>query len=468
MIPVIALVGRPNVGKSTLFNRLTRSRDALVADVPGLTRDRRYGRGKHHGRLFMVVDTGGVSGEADALDQRITEQALRAVDEADVVFFLVDAREGLSAGDEAIAETLRQRGKRVVLVVNKAERLDPHLASAEFHALGLGEPWAISAEHGQGVAGLLERVLADLPEIEDGAEAADGDDGPLVAVVGRPNVGKSTLINRLVGEERVVAFDRPGTTRDSILVPFRWEDKPYTLVDTAGVRRRSRVDEAVEKFSVIKTLQAIDRANVVVLVIDAREGLVDQDLHLLGYVLEAGRALVVAINKWDGLEADHKARVKAEVRRRLVFADFAEVMYISALHGTGVGHLMEVVDGAYRAAMSRFPTPRLTRLLEDAVNAHPPPLVRGRRIKLRYAHQGGVNPPLIVVHGNQVERVPAAYRRYLVNTFRKQLDLTGTPLRIEFKGGANPYAGRKNTLSERQIRKRKRLIRHIKKTKKRR
>ncbi len=466
MIPVIALVGRPNVGKSTLFNRLTRSRDALVADVPGLTRDRRYGRGKHHGRHFVVVDTGGVTGEADALDQRITQQALRAVDEADVVFFLVDAREGLSAGDQNIAETLRQRGKRVVLVANKAERLDPHLAAAEFHALGLGEPRPVSAEHGQGVAALLDAVLAEFPE----ASVAEGEagDGPLVAVVGRPNVGKSTLINRLVGEERVVAFDRPGTTRDSILVPFRWEDKPYTLVDTAGVRRRSRVDEAVEKFSVIKTLQAIDRANVVVLVVDAREGLVEQDLHLLGYVLEAGRALVVAINKWDGLDADHKTRVKAEVRRRLTFADFAEVMYLSALHGTGVGHLMEVVDAAYHSAVSRFPTPRLTRLLEDAVNAHPPPLVRGRRIKLRYAHQGGVNPPLIVIHGNQVERVPAAYRRYLANTFRKQLSLSGTPLRIEFKGGANPYAGRKNTLSERQIRKRKRLIRHVKKSKKRR
>ncbi len=465
MIPVIALVGRPNVGKSTLFNRLTRSRDALVADAPGLTRDRRYGRGAHHGRPFMVIDTGGVSGEAEGLDQLITEQALKAVDEADVVFFLVDARGGLTAGDEAIAETLRGRGKRVVLVVNKAEGLEPQLATAEFHALGLGEPHPVSAEHGQGVGALLETALAPFPEPEEAPDEAER--GPVVAVVGRPNVGKSTLINRLVGEERVVAFDRPGTTRDAIDVPFQWEGKDYTLVDTAGVRRRSRVDEAVEKFSIVKTLQAIDRANVVVLVIDAREGLVDQDLHLLGYILDAGRALVIAINKWDGLDPDHKARVKADVQRRLGFAEFAEVLYLSALHGTGVGHLMEVVDEAFASAVARFPTPRLTRLLEDAVSVHPPPLVRGRRIKLRYAHQGGANPPLIVIHGNQVERVPAAYRRYLANTFRKHLGLTGTPLRIEFKGGENPYAGRRNRLSERQIRKRKRLLRHVKKQKRR-
>jgi len=466
MIPVIALVGRPNVGKSTLFNRLTRSRDALVADAPGLTRDRRYGRGIHHGRPFMVIDTGGVSGEAEGLDQRITEQAMKAVDEADVVFFLVDARGGLTAGDEAIAETLRQRGKSVVLVVNKAERLDPQLAGAEFHALGLGEPHPISAEHGQGVGALLEETLARFPEPEPSPED-EAERGPVVAVVGRPNVGKSTLINRLVGEERVVAYDRPGTTRDAIDVPFRWEGKDYTLVDTAGVRRRSRVDEAVEKFSIVKTLQAIDRANVVVLVVDAREGLVDQDLHLLGYVLDAGRALVIAINKWDGLDREHKARVKADVQRRLGFADFAEILYISALHGTGVGHLMEVVDEAFASAVRRFPTPQLTRLLEDAVSQHPPPLVRGRRIKLRYAHQGGANPPLIVIHGNQVERVPAAYRRYLANTFRKHLGLTGTPLRIEFKGGENPFAGRRNRLTERQIRKRRRLMRHVKKQKRR-
>jgi len=462
MTPVLALVGRPNVGKSTLFNRLTRSRDALVADEPGLTRDRRYGHGRYHGRDYTVVDTGGLTGEADALDQQIAGQALRAVEEADAVLFLVDGREGLGAGDEAIAAQLRQAGKQVQLVVNKAERQEKQLITAEFHALALGEPVAISASHGEGVGELLEQILEAFPETPE-SEAEPSVDRARVAVLGRPNVGKSTLVNRLLGEERVLAIDMPGTTRDSIEVPFEWEGKAYTLIDTAGVRRRGRISEKIEKFSVVKALQAIDKANVVVLVVDAREGIGDQDAHLLGYAVEAGRALIIAVNKWDNLTQDRKQQVRRELDLKLAFADFARLHFISALHGTGVGHLMEDVTEAFEAATRQFSTPALTRVLEDAVEAHAPPAVQGRRIKLRYAHQGGQNPPRIVIHGNQVDRVPDSYRRYLANTFRKALKLVGTPVRIEFRGGVNPFRGRRNSLSERQINKRKRLVRHIKK-----
>ncbi len=459
MLPVIALVGRPNVGKSTLFNRLTRSRDALVADQPGLTRDRKYGIGRVGDRPYVVVDTGGISGDRDGVEALMDRQVRLAIEEADHILYLVDAREGLTGGDEQIAAELRRTGKPVTLVVNKSESLDRDLAAAEFHALGLGEPVPISAAHGRGVKPLINEVLETLPPAE---EPPEEEKGIQIAVVGRPNVGKSTLINRLLGEERLVAYDQPGTTRDSVQVPFEHAGRRYTLVDTAGVRRRARVSEAIEKFSVIKALQAMEQANVVLLVLDAHEGVTEQDASLAGHVLESGRALVVVVNKWDGLDPDQRERVKAELERKLPFLSFAEVKFVSALHGTGVGHLMEAVDAAYRAATADLKTPELTRVLEEAVQEHQPPLVRGRRIKLRYAHQGGRNPPIIVIHGNQTESVPAAYQRYLVNRFRQAFGLWGTPVRIEFRTAENPYKGRRNKLTQRQRQKRRRLMKHVK------
>jgi len=468
MNPVIALVGRPNVGKSTLFNYLTRSRDALVADMPGLTRDRQYGIGKVGERPYIVVDTGGLSGNEAGVESLMVRQVQQAVDEAHVVLFLVDGRDGLTASDEAIARWLRQHGKNVVLVVNKTDTGDPSLLSAEFFALGLGEPAPIAAVHGRGVRSLLERVMVLLPEPEaelEGEEAAG--DRIKVAVIGRPNVGKSTLVNRILGEERVVVFDMPGTTRDSIFIPFERDGQSYTLIDTAGVRRRARVDEAIEKFSVIKTLQAIEEANVVLMVLDAREGISEQDASLLGFVLDAGRALVLAVNKWDGLSQDQRDNVRRELDLKLPFLDFAKLHYISALHGTGVGELFGSVKRAYASAMRKFSTPELTRLLESALMAHQPPLAGGRRIKLRYAHQGGKNPPLIIIHGNRTDEIPGSYQRYLINFFREQLRLEGTPVRVEFKGGVNPYADKKNLLTPRQMHKRQRLVKHIKKSERR-
>ena len=462
MIPVIALVGRPNVGKSTLFNRLTRSRDALVADVPGLTRDRKYGDGRLGARPFIVVDTGGLSGDRENLDALMAEQSWQAVEEADRIFFLVDGREGAGGGDEAIAAALRRTGKQVTLVVNKADGIDVEAATAEFYALGMGEPRPISAAHGRGVGKLLDDALADIPlPGAESAEGADGlDDSIRVAVVGRPNVGKSTLINRILGEERVLAYDMPGTTRDSIFIPFERDGSVYTLIDTAGVRRRARVSEAVEKFSVIKTLQAVAEANVVVLVLDAREGVGEQDATLAGYIAEKGRALVIAVNKWDGLDTHARERIREQLDRKLPFLGFASLHFISALHGSGVGDLFPDIEAAYDSATRDFPTPELTRILEQVVHEHQPPLIRGRRIKLRYAHQGGRNPPVIVIHGNQTERVPEAYRRYLVNSFRNALRLVGTPVRIEFRTGSNPFKGRKNKLTQRQISRKRRLKKH--------
>ena len=462
MLPVIALVGRPNVGKSTLFNRLTRSRDALVADQPGLTRDRQYGIGRLGASSYLVVDTGGLSGDLDGVEALMAQQVSRAIGEADHVLFLTDAREGPSAADEGIAAELRRTGKPITLVVNKCEHLDRVTAVSDFHAIGLGEPVPIAAAHGSGVKTLIDQVLATLPPAEADVEAVAG---IKIAVVGRPNVGKSTLVNRLLGEERVVAFDQPGTTRDSIHIRFERDAKVYTLIDTAGVRRRARVAEAIEKFSIIKTLQAIEEANVVLLVLDAHQGISDQDAGLAGHVVESGRALVVAINKWDGLAPDARERIKSEMQRKLPFLDFAEWRYISALHGSGVGNLLGAVDACHAAAMSDLRTPELTRILEDAVNEHQPPLVRGRRIKLRYAHQGGKNPPIIIIHGNQTDAVPPSYLRYLTGRFRKALGLAGTPIRIEFRSGTNPYEGRRNKLTPRQQQKRKRLIRHVKKSK---
>jgi GTP-binding protein len=463
MLPVIALVGRPNVGKSTLFNRMTRTRDALVADVPGLTRDRKYGDGRVGERPFIVIDTGGLSGDSDDLDGLMAQQAWQAIGEADLLFFLVDARDGLNAGDEAIAEALRRTGKPLMLVVNKTDGVDTDSAMAEFYTLGLGDMHPIAAAHGRGVTTLMELAMAQLPEsIEAPGEAGD-DDSIRVAVVGRPNVGKSTLINRILGEERVLAFDRPGTTRDSIFIPFVRDDVTYTLIDTAGVRRRARVQETIEKFSVIKTLQAIDAAHVVILVLDAQQEISEQDASLAGYIAEKGRALIVAVNKWDGLDVHERNQIVDQLDRRLPFLGFAATRFISALHGSGVGDLFPYIQKAYTSAMCELPTPRLTDILERAVQEHQPPLVRGRRIKLRYAHQGGRNPPVIVIHGNQTERVPATYKRYLVNAFREALKLTGTPIRIEFKTGDNPYKGRKNKLTGRQQKRKQRLMRHVKK-----
>ena len=470
MLPVIALVGRPNVGKSTLFNRLTRTRDALVANQPGLTRDRKYGVGEIGKNPYVVVDTGGISGDKHGVDVLMEQQVAAAIGEADHLIFLLDGKDGLTGGDEIIAEQLRRTGKPITVAINKSENLEKASAGAEFYVLGLGDPHAIAAAHGRGVKHLINSVLEtmdlDLQEEDEEQGPRDKDDqGVQIAVVGRPNVGKSTLVNRLLGEERVVAFDRPGTTRDAISIPFDPQDRHYTLIDTAGVRRRARINEAVEKFSVIKTLQAIQQANVVLLVLDAHQGISEQDAGLAGHVLESGRALVVAINKWDGLEKDEREHVKSEMMRRLPFLGFADWRFISARHGTGVGHLMEAVDAAYKAAMIDMRTPELTRVLEEAVTEHQPPMVQGRRVKLRYAHQGGKNPPIIVIHGNQTEKVPATYQRYLANRYREAFDLHGTPLRVEFRTGENPYEGRKNKLSKRQQDKRRRMMKHVRKSK---
>ncbi len=440
-LPVIALVGRPNVGKSTLFNRLTRTRDALVADFPGLTRDRQYGLGKVGSRPYLVVDTGGLAAAGQQIDGLIEKQVWQAIDEADAVIFMVDARAGISADDETIADRLRRCGKPVHLTVNKSEHLDPDLAVADFQSLGLGPPIAIAAAHNRGIKALIEGVLT-VQGAPDGLPQAS--DYPIpnairLAIVGRPNVGKSTLVNRLLGEERVLASDLPGTTRDSVHVPFAKAGIDYLLIDTAGVRRRARVTDTIEKFSVIKTFQAIEQANVVVMVLDARQGLSEQDATLLGFILDCGRALVIAVNKWDGLEPAQRDRVKGELDRRFPYLDFAKIHFISALHGSGVMELLSSVRAAHDAALRDMPTSELTRVLQDAVESHQPPQVRGRRIKLRYAHQGGRNPPLIVIHGNQTDKVPASYKRYLAKVFRRVFRLAGTPIRIEFKMGTNPY-----------------------------
>ena len=461
MLPVVALVGRPNVGKSTLFNLLTRTRDALVADVPGLTRDRQYGFGKIGPCPYVVVDTGGLGEDLSALAGLMAKQTQLALEEADRVLFMVDAREGLTPVDEEIAAFLRRLVANVTVVANKAEGQSPDAAIAEFHALGFEQAHAVSAAHGDNVAAVMDQVLEGFESPATEADREAGDE-IAVAIVGRPNVGKSTLINRLIGEDRLLAFDEPGTTRDSVFVPFESHDRRYVLIDTAGVRRRSRVTDTVEKFSIVKTLQAVDRANVVIGLLDAHEGITDQDASLLGLVVERGRALVVAVNKWDGLTEDHKALVRRQMDLKLPFLEFAREHRISALHGNGVRDLLPSVNKACAAAFREMPTPELTRILADAVNRHPPPLSRGRRIKLRYAHQGGKNPPLIVIHGNQTARIPASYRRYLTNRFRKAFDLRGTPVRIEFKTGKNPYAGRRNAPTARQKRRRKRLLKHVK------
>ena len=510
MTPVIALVGRPNVGKSTLFNRLTRTRDALVADFPGLTRDRKYGHANIAGFDFIVIDTGGIHGTEEGVEEKMAEQSRLAIEEADVVLFLVDARAGLLPADIGIAQYLRQRDKTTVIVANKTDGIDADSHCAEFYQLGLGEVEQIAAAQGRGVTQLIEQVLAPLGEklnadqaVENEEDFANEEENPTasldewdndfdfeneedaalldealaeeqesvldknikIAIVGRPNVGKSTLTNRILGEERVVVYDMPGTTRDSIYIPMERDGQQYTIIDTAGVRKRGKVNLAVEKFSVIKTLQAIQDANVVLLTIDAREGISDQDLSLLGFILNAGRSLVIVVNKWDGLSQDIKDQVKSELDRRLDFIDFARVHFISALHGSGVGNLFESVQEAYACATQKTSTSMLTRILRMASDEHQPPLVNGRRVKLKYAHPGGYNPPIIVIHGNQVDRLADSYKRYLSNYFRKSLKIIGSPIRIQFQEGNNPFAGKRNKLTPSQLRKRKRLMKFIKKSK---
>ncbi|HTN50508.1 MAG TPA: ribosome biogenesis GTPase Der [Burkholderiaceae bacterium] len=442
MKPVIAIVGRPNVGKSTLFNRLTRSRAALVADFPGLTRDRHYGDGRVGPCEYIAIDTGGFEPlHAEGIARAMAAQAEQAIAESDAVLFVLDAREGLTAQDRRIGERLRIAGRPVLLAVNKAEGLPPE-ATAEFHELGLGEPWPISAAHGDGVRELMDAALEPFAERAAATEEAAAESGGRrvrVAVVGRPNVGKSTLINALLGEERLIAYDEPGTTRDAIEVEFEYDGRPYTLVDTAGLRRRGKVFEAVEKFSVVKTLQAIADANVVVLLLDASSEVADQDAHIAGYVLENGRALVVAVNKWDGLETYQRDRIRREIDRKLHFLRWARVHTISALQRTGLSAVMRSVSEAHAAAFAKLPTPRLTRALQAAVARQMPPRAGPLRPKLRYAHQGGMNPPVIVIHGNALHHVSDSYRRYLEGRFRDEFGLEGTPLRVEFRSGRNPF-----------------------------
>ncbi len=441
MLPVVALVGRPSVGKSTLFNRLTGTRDAIVADVPGVTRDRQYGFGTLGPVPYVVVDTGGLVEHASGLDAQMRRQAERAIAEADRIVFVVDARAGLTRQDEFVARALRRAGKPVFLAVNKAEGLEPGAATADFHALGLGVPRAIAATHGDGCDALMQRVLEGF----EPAAAHEAEEGGSIriAVIGRPNVGKSTLINRLIGEERVIASDVPGTTRDSILVPFERDGRRFVLIDTAGVRRRARIDDAVERASVARTLQAIADAHVVVFVVDAHDTIGEQDASILGLALRQGRALLIAVNKWDGIPLDQRDEIRRQLEVRLDFVPFAPVHFISARHGTGVGGLVADAIRAYDAAMREMTTPQLTRSLERALEAHQPPLVRGRRIKLRYAHQGGRNPPRIVIHGNQTAHVPDAYTRYLANVFRRDFGLYATPVRIEYRSDSNPYDRRR-------------------------
>lgn len=458
MVPVVALVGRPNVGKSTLFNRLTRTRDALVADLPGLTRDRQYGHAKIEGHPFIIIDTGGITGGEVGIDGFMAEQSKAAVQESDIVLFVLDARSGLTAVDENLARELRASGKPVHLVVNKIDGINADTALADFYSLGFDSVNPIAAAHGRGVMSLAEEVLLPIsPEIDEEQEK-ERSKHPKIAIVGRPNVGKSTLVNRMLGEERVVVFDMPGTTRDSIYIDMERRDKPYTIIDTAGVRRRGKVKETVEKFSVLKTLQAIEDSNVVIMVFDARENITEQDLSLLRYVMEAGRSLVISINKWDGMTGEEREQVKAEINRRMVFADFARMHFISALHGSGVGDLFDSVDEAFQSANIEMSASKLTRELEIAVAKHPPPTVKGFRSKLRYAHPGGHNPPRIVIHGNRTTKLPESYQRYLIKHFIKALKIVGTPIKLELKEGKNPHEGKKQEVTRRQRLKRKRAI----------
>jgi GTP-binding protein len=458
MLPAVALVGRPNVGKSTLFNRLTATRDALVADYPGLTRDRRYGIGRYGDRRFIVIDTGGLTeGDTDQMTALVAGQVGLAIEEADVVVLVVDHKTGLTPDDRQIAERLRREAKPVVIAVNKSEGVASEMAAAEFHALGLATPIGIAALHGHGIDDLLEAALV---EFDAGEEQVDEEQqGPKVAVIGRPNVGKSTLINRLLGENRLITSPEPGTTRDSVYVPCERDGRQFVLVDTAGIRRRSRSFEAIEKYSIVQSLKAIEDAGAIIAVLDARDSVTDQDAHLVGLAAARGRALAIAVNKWDGLSGHERRLIEREVERRLDFVPYASVHYISALHGSGIAELIDAALLAHRNAGAEFPTPRLNKVLADALAVNPPPLIRGRQVRLRYAHQGGRYPPLVVVHGSQAERLPAHYKKYLENAFREALKLRGTPVRVELRTGENPYGGRRNPLTPRQARHRRRMLR---------
>lgn len=488
MVPVIVIVGRPNVGKSTLYNKLTKSRDALVMDRPGVTRDSQYGRGKVGDAPYWIVDTAGIEEAFDALDQAVAGAAWNAVAQADSILFMVDATTGLTAADERLAQKLRQIQKPVIVVVNKVDGHDPHVASAEFHRFGFEQVQGIAANSGRGLQQLMTLALTPyLPPVveveedefageawedeaeevvleEDTSEIPAANKPIKIAIIGRPNVGKSTLINRLLGEERVVAFDQPGTTRDSIMVPHEFRGQQFELIDTAGIRRRKNITDKLETFAIIKALQAIEECNVVLLVIDAQLGIVDKDVALLNTVLEAGRALVVCLNKWDGLDQEKKAEIKQDLDRKLRFCDYAKTYYISAKYGTNVGHLLPEAKAAYDNAMQIFQTNHLTTLLEQAVIAHAPPRNNGRPVKLRYAHCGGHNPPIVVIHGNQTDALPATYLRYLSHFYRKALNLTGTPLRVVCRTGENPYANKRNPLTPRQQYKRDRVVEHRKKS----
>jgi GTP-binding protein len=464
MKSVIAIVGCPNVGKSTLFNFLTRSRNALVVDRPGVTRDRQYGFGSYQGREFILIDTGGLGRndkDSENIANLISDQSLRAIEEADVLIWLVDGRYSLTSEDEHLAKVLRPMCEHVFLTANKIEGLNVDIVLSDLYRLGFDDLYAISAKRGNGVRHLMDEVIQRLPtESEDKIQI---EHGLRITVLGRPNVGKSTLINRILGEERVLTFNQPGTTRDSIAIPFERNGKPYTLIDTAGIRRRSKITDTIEKFSIVKSLQAIDSTQIVVLVLDAQEAITEQDATLLGLIADSGKALIIAVNKWDDLEVSHKDIIKAQLDRKLGFLDYACIHFISALHGSGVGKLFVSVNKISKSLSIKPAASKLTTILQQAIEAHPPPMVRGRRIKLRYAHLGGHDPIRIIVHGNQTERVPESFRRYLANQMRKQLKLVGTPVLIEFKQGENPYKNRKNVLTNRQIEKRRRLMRHVKK-----
>jgi GTP-binding protein len=460
MIPVVALVGRPNVGKSTLFNRLTNSRDALVADFAGLTRDRLYGEGRLEERRFIVIDTGGINGGEEGIDSVMAGQSLQAIEEADLVMLLVDARAGLTAGDEFIINHLRKTQKPMSLVVNKIDGLDQEQVMNEFYRVGISDMHPIAAAQGRGVHKLMESVMERFPVSEEPQFVDEKPGSVRIAVAGRPNVGKSTLVNRMLGEDRVVVYDQPGTTRDSIYIPFERHGKNFTLIDTAGIRKRGKTTELIEKFSIVKSLQAIQDAHVVILVLDAREGIVEQDLHLLGYVLETGRALVIGLNKWDGMDEYQKDLIKEAIRRRFVFVDFARIHFISALHGTGVGNLFDSVLRAHESAFKVITTSKMNQVLERAMATHQPPLINGRRIKLRYAHVGGHNPPRFIIHGKQTEDLPDSYVRYLEKTFRKLLKLEGTPVRIELRSDENPYTKEEKGMDYQQVARKRRIVKN--------
>jgi GTPase len=464
MKPVIAIVGRPNVGKSTLFNRLTSTRDALVADRPGITRDRQYGITHHGSRNFLVIDTGGIGEEDhDSKDvaELMTEQAMLAASEASVLIWIVDGRAGLTHVDETLIEEFRKLNKPLFLAVNKVEGHEPSLAVSEFSSLGLDSVWPISAKRGDGVNNLLDAITETIPATA--MEEQEGATGMTISVLGRPNVGKSTLVNRMIGEERVLTFDHPGTTRDSIRVPFQKNGNDYILIDTAGVRRKSKVHDVIEKFSILKSFEAIEAANIIILVLDATEGVTDQDSTLLGMIEESGKSAIIAVNKLDGMETSDKERVKAQLERKFVFVDYAIHHDISALHGTGVGNLFKSINKIKKSLDINVSTSDMTSILEYAINKNPPQMVQNRRIKLRYAHIGGTNPIRVIIHGNQIDKVPDAYKRYLAKVFRKKLKLVGTAVLIDFKGGDNPYKGKKNVLTSRQVNKRKRLMKFVKK-----